>query len=245
MGTITSGTTETVTIVMSVPPGTSPSGVPNTASVTSTTADPDPTNNEATYTTDVTAQADLEVSKVAGTASVIAGDQMTWTVSIKNLGPSTATAVTATDDLPASLSLVSATPSVGSCTGTTTISCALGSIAPGDTVTIDIVTDVSPDTPAGPLSNVASATSATIDPTASNNTDSDTVDVARDADLSVQKVGPDAPTTAGSDFDAHGNAHHAHPCSGKSDLRQRSERLRPYLHGARQWTRTSGSYRWQ
>ena len=59
------------------------------------------------------------------------GQSLTYTLHVANAGPSNATGVVLADVLPAGVSLVSAQPSQGSCTGTTTVSCALGTLAVG------------------------------------------------------------------------------------------------------------------
>ncbi len=59
-----------------------------------------------------------------------------------------------TDALPASVNFVSVTPSQGTCSGTSTIECFLGTLPPFNIATVTLV--VTPMV-AGPLSNTASA----------------------------------------------------------------------------------------
>ena len=59
---------------------------------------------------------------------VTVGSQLTYTIGVQNLGPNASSSATVTDVLPAGVTLVSANASAGSCTGTTTITCTLGSI---------------------------------------------------------------------------------------------------------------------
>lgn len=103
-------------------------------------------------------QADLSVT-VAGSTTKFPAN-VTYTVTVKNSGPSSATGVAATMTLASGLTLVSATPSQGSaCTGTTTISCNLGTIAKDATATVSIV--ATPTAPGGyPQSATVSASSA-------------------------------------------------------------------------------------
>jgi uncharacterized repeat protein (TIGR01451 family) len=63
----------------------------NLAEISSDTDDPDPDNNTATLETPVTAvAADLSVIKVANADSVIAGEMLTYTISVMNAGPAAA-----------------------------------------------------------------------------------------------------------------------------------------------------------
>jgi uncharacterized repeat protein (TIGR01451 family)/fimbrial isopeptide formation D2 family protein len=85
----------------------------NTATVKSTTYDPDPTNNSASAT--VMAQyADLAVTKIVSNPRPNVGDTITWTVTLTNLGVDAATNVTIADRLPPGVTLISAVPTMGS-----------------------------------------------------------------------------------------------------------------------------------
>jgi large repetitive protein len=134
--------------------------------------------------------ANLSISKVNSPDPVVAGTALTSTITATNDGPSPASNVVVTDELPPDIGTVTATPSQGPpCTVTTTdVSCAIGTLAPGATVTVTVVTAVPPGSPAGSLTDVAGITSDTADPDPDDNTVGATTDVARDADLSVTKT---------------------------------------------------------
>jgi uncharacterized repeat protein (TIGR01451 family) len=110
--------------------------------------------------------ADLAISKSGSPDPVTVGNPLTYTITVTNNGPSTATGVTTSDTLPVGLTLVSATASQGSCSGTATIICNLGVLSKGASATITIV--VTP-TQAGGISNTASVTANEADPNANNN----------------------------------------------------------------------------
>ena len=121
-------------------------------------------------------EADLEIEKLADPDPVEAGADLTYTLNVTNNGPNTATAVGVTDDLPASLTLVSATPDQGSCTQTDPVDCDLGAMISGDTAEIVIVATVGANQHGNSISNTAAVSSIPIfDPDLSNNTDSVTV----------------------------------------------------------------------
>jgi uncharacterized repeat protein (TIGR01451 family) len=111
--------------------------------------------------------ANLSVGIVDAPDPVAAGGALTYTITVSNLGPDAASAVTLQDVLPAGVTLVSVTPAQGSCSGTTTVTCELGGIAQGTSTTVEIV--VTP-TAAGTLSNSASAASPEADDVPGNNT---------------------------------------------------------------------------
>jgi uncharacterized repeat protein (TIGR01451 family) len=167
----------------------------NAAEVTSTTADPDPSDNSDAVDTAVTASADLAVVKT-GPAAVTAGGTVTYELAVSNAGPSTATAVEVTDTLPAGVVLTSADGPGWACTdnGDGTVTCTLPSLASGDSSTITVV--VAAPAEGATLTNDAEVTSATSDPDPSDNTSSADTDVTPSADLSVVKTGP-ATVTAG------------------------------------------------
>jgi uncharacterized repeat protein (TIGR01451 family) len=110
--------------------------------------------------------ADLAISKSDSPDPVTVGNPLTYTITVRNNGPSAATGVMMTDSLPATLTLVSAISGQGNCTGTATVTCNLGTLSNGGSVTVTIV--VTP-TQVGGISNTATVTAAETDPDASNN----------------------------------------------------------------------------
>jgi uncharacterized repeat protein (TIGR01451 family) len=99
----------------------SPSAQTNTASVShSDQFDPDSTNNSAS-TTATPQRADLALSKTVSNVRPNVGDIITYTITLTGLGPDAATNVQVSDQLPAGMSFVSASPSQGSYDSTTGI----------------------------------------------------------------------------------------------------------------------------
>ncbi len=146
------------------------------AEISGAEEDPATGNNEAQHTTDVAVPpADISVTKTHGPPTPLAGSDLTYTITVTNDGPAAATGVTVDDTLPAGLTLVSATPSQGSCTGTSAIHCDLGSLSPGSQATVTIVARPAA---AGSVSNTATAASDQPDPSPGNNEDTDTATVA-------------------------------------------------------------------
>jgi uncharacterized repeat protein (TIGR01451 family) len=193
LGDLAPGASVTVTVSGTVASG-AVGPLTNTATVASPTPDPDSTDRTSTVTTAVTASADVRVTKTVTPNPVRAGETATWTVSVSNLGPSDAQGVTLAETLPTSVPLATLTPSQGSCSG---VSCSFGAIAAGTTVTVNVMGVVDPTTPAGSITNSATATSSTPDPTPGNDTGSVTSNVVRAADLSIMKSATPEPVRAG------------------------------------------------
>jgi uncharacterized repeat protein (TIGR01451 family) len=118
-------------------------------------------------------QADLEISKADSPDPVTVGDNLTYTITVTNLGPDAATNVVVTDTLPSGVTFVSASPGCVHSAGVVT--CNLGNIPAGDSVTITIVVTV---TAPGTISNTATVTSDTLDPNTANNSDAEPTEVS-------------------------------------------------------------------
>ena len=79
-------------------------------------------------TAQASASANLSISKGDSPDPVQTGSNLTYILTIANAGPSPATSVSVVDVLPNGMTLVSATASQGQCSGTTVISCLLGTL---------------------------------------------------------------------------------------------------------------------
>jgi uncharacterized repeat protein (TIGR01451 family) len=189
LGTLTSGSSVTITTTYSVPASATGS-VSNTATVSTTTSDPNAANNSSTATSAITTSADLQITKSFATP-LVAGQNVTYTIAVKNFGPSDATSVTVTDPTPVGLTFVS---NSGACT--TAFPCSLGTLAASSIVTITSTYSV-PSNASGTITNTATVSSATPDPTAGNNSSTASAVVGQSADVSVTKTGP-ATATANS-----------------------------------------------
>ncbi len=119
-------------------------------------------NGEITVAT----SADLALAETASPSPAAVGGNLTYTLTITNNGPNSAPSVTVTDTLPSGVTFVSATPSVGSCSGSATVTCNLGTLANGGAATVTII--ITP-TAVGTLVNTASVSSGVPDPNPANN----------------------------------------------------------------------------
>ncbi|MDT5158914.1 MAG: large repetitive protein [Acidobacteriota bacterium] len=167
-----SGTaTYTVTGTVNVSSGT----IANTASVSLDAAawlvESNAANNSATDTDNVVPAADLSITKVAATAFAV-DNTASYTLTVRNNGPQSASGtITVTDTLPAGLTSFTASGTGWTCANSSgTITCtmagplATGTNAPAITVTGTVGSAAAPN-----VSNTATVSNPTFDPTAANN----------------------------------------------------------------------------
>ena len=182
LGTLANGQITNFTLTVTSPPGV----VTNIAMATSTTVDPNSGNNtNSPVLTSVTPVADVGLGK-SGPASVLASSNLTYTISVTNFGPSSASSVVVTDSLPANVTFVSATG--GGLNNSGVVNWTLGTLANGQ-ITNLTVTVKAPAS--GSLTNVATLTSTTVDANLANNTSSPVLtSVTPVADVGLGKTGP-------------------------------------------------------
>jgi uncharacterized repeat protein (TIGR01451 family) len=109
LDTFTAGDSQVFTIEVTVESWVT-STFTNTAVVTTTTPDEDPSNNRHDEPTDVSLSADATITKVDDTDPVMPGDWFTYTLTVQNVGLAAAENVVVTDTLPAEVQFSSATP---------------------------------------------------------------------------------------------------------------------------------------
>lgn len=207
IATLAAGASADFTLVIGVPSNIPAGSVGlNTATVTSTTTDPNPGNESSTVATTVTTSADVSVAKTAA-ATVAAGSNLTYNVTVANAGPSDAVAVVLSDPLPAGTTFVSelqgtgpafacTTPAVGA---NGTVTCGIPSLAAGASATFTVVVNIPAATANGVIeANTATVSSTTADASPGNNASTANTTVSTSADVSIVKTGP-AGVTAGND----------------------------------------------
>jgi uncharacterized repeat protein (TIGR01451 family) len=170
----------------------------NSASVTTDTPDDDPSNNADDSTVDVSAAADLVLTKTAPTGRIEAGESGVYTIAVSNNGPSNASAdIVVVDTLPVNLTYASnngpwdCVPGAVTGTGqlvTCTLQDAQGVPAGGDAPNLEMLVDFNADADAGDYTNTASVSSPTDDPDNSNNDDAARITIGRKVDLVTTKL---------------------------------------------------------
>ncbi|HEX2835481.1 MAG TPA: IPTL-CTERM sorting domain-containing protein [Thermoanaerobaculia bacterium] len=200
-------TTANFTLTVSVDPTLAAGTVlSNTATVTSSTADPSTGNESATATTTVATSADLMISKSDTPDPVIAGNNISYQLTLTNNGPSNAANAAFSDTLPAGTTFVSlSSPGGWSCTtpavgANGTITCSIASLVVTN-ASFTLTVNVDPALASGTvLSNTATATSSTADPSTGNESATATTTVTTSADLMISKTDTPDPVTAGNNI---------------------------------------------
>jgi len=108
-------------------------------------------NNVSTVTTALNSEADLEISKIDSPDPATAGETLTYTLSVTNKGPSDASGVVISDTLPGGVTFAEA----GACINAgSAVTCTVGSLSAGSSVSRTIVVTVDAST-TGSLLNIA------------------------------------------------------------------------------------------
>lgn len=175
-------TAPTISVTIAVPADATAGGaLRNSVVVSSDTTDPDPSNNRSSATFTVQRQADLAITKSHEGAAIV-GEDMTYTLVVRNNGPSEATSVRVSDALPEDLSLTSISGDGWTCDANAL--CFLDQPLPAGEVAekIVLVAELLPS--ANELvSNTATVGGSEPDPVPGNNTSTDTSDRAQVIDI--------------------------------------------------------------
>ncbi len=202
-----SGDTAELEVVVKVDPATaSGTAVGANVSATNQIDDPDLTNNSASTLTTTTARANAQIHLSDSPDPVVAGANLTYTVSYDNAGPSNANSVTVLQAVPVNTTFVSASASTG--TGWSLSSPAVGGAGnvifsktasgPSDSAEFEIVVKVGAGTANGTTINAsASATSSTTEASPGDESDSASTSVEVKADLQTTLGDSPDPVIAG------------------------------------------------
>lgn len=207
-------TTHIFTIVVRVNAGVSGgTTITNTATLTSSTSDPDNSNNSDFVDVSVVAppaQADLSVTRVASPDPAVRGDNLTFTITISNNGPDAASSLSLFETIPADTTLVSVTVPAGWTEGGKGQGRGVGfpleyvtsSMAPNTAAIFTVVVSVSLLTPDGTFLDGQSeiVSFGTPDPNPSNNIASTSTEVGPppQTDLALDKTATPTTVTPGS-----------------------------------------------
>lgn len=211
IGNIATGAAETLTVTLTVGAAAADGQIiNNTASlVTLNENDRNLTNNSQTASATVARNVDIQVTKIAAPATVIAGSgagNLVYTITARNNGISNASGVTIRDadlqaaNLPTGVTFVSATGSGSSTYSPTTGIWTIGNLTVGSSATLTVrltVDSSASDTLV--INNTASLVNVNeVDTVSTNNSQSVLTNVDRRVDLAVTKSTTNNPVIAGS-----------------------------------------------
>jgi uncharacterized repeat protein (TIGR01451 family) len=178
LGILANGNAVTITIqAMLSTPITDGATLANTPSVTSSPPDPDTTNNSGSAgSAIITVQnkSDLLVTTQSNVDVINFGGTLTYTVTVTNLGPFQASAVTLVDPLPAESIFLSMNSGGAPCAAPPpamggTVTCNFGNMASGASATVSFTVRVSKLPIPASTTNTAVVSSPNFDPNPANN----------------------------------------------------------------------------
>ena len=164
---LANGASATILATYSTSPSTPPANVTNTATVSSAVGDLNGANNSSSFTTAIGQSADLQVT-VTGSSTSTPGSNFALSVKILNNGPSVASGVSVALAMSSGMTFES---NNGACA--TAYPCAIGSLNPGQFVTINSMFSIGTGGTTATATFTVSASSA--DTNTANNSASHTV----------------------------------------------------------------------
>ncbi|MBK8444763.1 MAG: DUF11 domain-containing protein [Sphingobacteriales bacterium] len=175
VGTLEVGATVTLDITVKVLEGGSFENVAQVATANEQDIDSTPNNDNGDQSEDEEdavvvegKQIDLELQKTASAQEVGVGEQFTYTITLVNKGPSDATGVAVTDQLPAGVTFVSAAPNTyNAATGVWTI----GNLAAGASTSLNITVTLNVEDIVINYAQVSAANEPDIDSEPGDNSD--------------------------------------------------------------------------
>ena len=187
IGTLANGAGATLNITATVDAGTAGTTITNTATASTADTDPAPANDTASAALTVLA-ADLALTKTVDNSGPLEGENIIYTITVTNNGPDPANNVIVNDQLPAGVSYVSDTTTVGAYNGVTG-DWIVGTLANGASATLNITATVDAGTSGTTITNTATSNATEGDPVPANDNASVGITVgAVTADLAMAKV---------------------------------------------------------
>lgn len=217
---LAAGASAPITLTVAVAPDAGPDALTNSANVSGTAPDPDPDNNTDTDTVTVTDRANVSITKSASPTSLAAGENVTFTLTVHNDGPSDADNVRISDALPTGLAYTGIdADSAVTCGDADPIDCHVASMPAGATYEIRVHATVGSGVADGTsIANTASVSTSTPGDDPDDNTDTATIQVHTEADLSLAKSHTGGASAAGEQVTFDLAVHNAGPSDAAADV---------------------------
>jgi uncharacterized repeat protein (TIGR01451 family)/fimbrial isopeptide formation D2 family protein len=142
--------------------------------------------------------ADLAIEKKANRTNVVGGETFTYTLTAKDLGPSDATGVTVTDEIPAGTTFVKASEPACTFAGGK-VTCLAPVLEAGKEVEFEVEVEVESGR-LTPIFNTAKVKGNEEDPNPTNDEKTIETSIGGTANLAIEKIGPEKPVLLGNDF---------------------------------------------
>jgi large repetitive protein len=187
VATLAPGATVTITVPVQVAASAATAARPTVLkNVATTRADDAPTEKSDDGSLKVTAKTDIQVTKTSDHDPVVPGTNLTYTLVVKNNGPSDAKATKLVDTLPSYLTYVSDDSAACDATGQV-FSCDFGILPAGESRTVHLTVKLDPARTTSIL-NAADVTTTTPETTTTNNHSEAPNTVKPTADVSIHKT---------------------------------------------------------
>ncbi len=188
LGNMVSGSSRTINIYVDVPADITTIGS-NTATATSPNTEPSPDShsNSASATATINTRSDIGITMTSQALIACQQDQLAYTITVTNYGPSVARSASLADSLPTGLSNAKYTLDGGNTKIAWSSPLAIGNMDPGASHVIDIYADISSGLTTID-SNTATVSSSTVEPSPDTdhpNSATASISVTEQSDLGV------------------------------------------------------------
>ncbi len=157
--------------------------ISNSASTSSLASDTSPADNAITIDTTVNPVADLSITKIDLPDPILRNETLTYTLTVTNSGPSSATTIVVTDTLPTGVVYQSAGGSGWGCSESAGVVTCTSTLLSAGATAADIAILVTAPAVAGNISNTVAVTADETDPDMGNNSATANTTVTDQADI--------------------------------------------------------------
>ena len=190
VATIAVGASRSYQLTLTLPAGYAAATVVNTATITTFPIVDTVAGNNSATDTDTVAQANLSITKTDSMDPVNPGQSFSYTLTVNNAGPATATSLVVSDTVPSQYTVTTVTSPTGVCGNVgNVVTCTLASMNSGAAawvITVNVTVKVT--TPGGTYVNTATVSRSTNQPTPANNTVNNNNTVTAFGDLVLTKT---------------------------------------------------------